>query len=144
MSNKVFNVYQDKFCYVIDAKSYVHNRNAVCGVFFNSRELGSNCVPLLAFQSCVINDLFRYSHDVHINHTNLMNSTNLKLLCTAWTLRVRISIISINSSPPEQNDCHFADDIFTCIFGNENLCFFIKISPKIVPKGPIDNNPTLV
>ena len=36
------------------------------------------------------------------------------------------------------------DDIFKCIFLNENRCILIKISLKFVPKGPIDNNPALV
>ena len=46
----------------------------------------------------------------------------------------------INSSPLGQNVRHFADDIFTRIFLNEKLRILIKISPKTVPKGPIDNN----
>ena len=50
----------------------------------------------------------------------------------------------INSSLPGQNDRHFADDIFTCIFLNEKFCISIKISMKFVPEGPIDNNPALV
>ena len=38
----------------------------------------------------------------------------------------------------------FADDIFTCIFLNENICSSIKImSVKFVPKRPIDNIPVL-
>ena len=49
----------------------------------------------------------------------------------------------LNSSPG-QNGCHFTDNIFRCIFVNENFCFLIKSSIKFVPKGPIDNNPTLV
>ena len=36
---------------------------------------------------------------------------------------------------------HFADDIFTYIFSNENCCILIKFSLKYVRKGPIDNNP---
>ena len=44
-----------------------------------------------------------------------------------------------NSSPPRQNGRHFADDIFRCIFVNEMFCILIKISLKIVIKGPIDN-----
>ena len=50
----------------------------------------------------------------------------------------------VNSSPPGQNGRHFADDIFKCIFVNEEFCIFIKISLKFIPKGPIDNNPALV
>ena len=49
-----------------------------------------------------------------------------------------------NSSPPGQNDRHFADDIFICIFMNGKFCILLKISLKFVPKGPIDNNPALV
>ena len=37
-----------------------------------------------------------------------------------------------------------ADDIFKCIFLNENVWNPIKISLKFVPKGPINNNPSLV
>ena len=39
---------------------------------------------------------------------------------------------------------HFADDIFKCIFLNENGWIPIKISLKFVPKGPINNIPALV
>ena len=39
---------------------------------------------------------------------------------------------------------HFSDDIFKCIFFNENCCIFIKISLKYVLKGPIDNISALV
>ena len=37
-----------------------------------------------------------------------------------------------------------ADDIFKCIFLNENDRIAIKISLKFVPRSPIDNKPTLV
>ena len=50
----------------------------------------------------------------------------------------------LNSSSPGQNGRHFADDIFKCIFMNENVRISIQISLKFVPKGPIDNNPALV
>ena len=45
---------------------------------------------------------------------------------------------------PRQNGRHFADDIFKCIFLNENVWIPIKISLKFVPKGPINNIPALV
>ena len=32
-----------------------------------------------------------------------------------------------------QNGCHFADDIFKCIFFNPNVCIFINISPNFIP-----------
>ena len=43
-----------------------------------------------------------------------------------------------------QDGRHFPDNIFKCIFLNENVWILIKISPKFVPKGPIDNKPALV
>ena len=45
---------------------------------------------------------------------------------------------------PWQNERRFADDIFKCIFLNENVCIPIKISLKFVPKGPINNIPALI
>ena len=54
---------------------------------------------------------------------------------------IKQHITSFNSYPPGQNGCHFADDMFRCIFVNEKFCTLIKISPKFVPKGSIDNKP---
>ena len=50
----------------------------------------------------------------------------------------------INTLRPRQNGRHFADDILKCIFLNGNVWILIKISLKFVPKGPINNIPTLV
>ena len=43
-----------------------------------------------------------------------------------------------------QNGRHFADDIFKCVFINENVWIVIKISLNFVPKGRINNIPALV
>ena len=45
---------------------------------------------------------------------------------------------------PTQNGRHLADDIFKCIFLNENVWFPNKNSLKFVPKAPISNIPALV
>ena len=50
----------------------------------------------------------------------------------------------LNTLRPRQNGCHFADYIFKCISFNENVWIPIKISLKFVPKGPINNSPSLV
>ena len=50
----------------------------------------------------------------------------------------------VNTLRPRRNGRHFADDIFCCIFMKENVWIPIKISLKFVPKGPINNIPTLV
>ena len=38
---------------------------------------------------------------------------------------------------PKRNRRHFADDIFKCIFLNENVLLAIKISLEFIPNGPI-------
>ena len=43
-----------------------------------------------------------------------------------------------------QDGRHFPDDIFKCIFLNENVWISIRISLKFVPKGPINNISALV
>ena len=44
----------------------------------------------------------------------------------------------------ETNGRHFPNDIFKCIFFNENAWISLKISLKYVPMGPFDNIPALV
>ena len=50
----------------------------------------------------------------------------------------------LDSLSPRQNGRHFPDDIFKWIFLNENVWISIIISLKFVPRGPINNSPTLV
>ena len=50
----------------------------------------------------------------------------------------------INTLRLRQNGRHFPDDIFKCIFLNENVWISIKISLNFVPRGPINNIPALV
>ena len=61
--------------------------------------------------------------------------------CKFW---FNFSQASLNTLRPRWNEQHFADDIFKCIFFNENDWISIKISTKFVPKGPINNIPALV
>ena len=49
-----------------------------------------------------------------------------------------------NTLRPRQDDRQFADDIFKCIFMNENVRIVIKISLYFVPKGRINNIPASV
>ena len=42
-------------------------------------------------------------------------------------------LVELTNLSPEQNGHHFADDIFKCIFMNENLCILIQISLNFVP-----------
>ena len=63
------------------------------------------------------------------------------LLSTRSLLRVNLRV---NTLRPRQNGRHFPDDIFKCIFLNENVWISIGISLKFAPMGPINNIPTLV
>ena len=51
--------------------------------------------------------------------------------------------IEVNTLRPRQNGRHFPD-IFNWIFLNENVWISINISLKFVPRGPVNNIPTLV
>ena len=78
------------------------------------------------------------------------NSHHLSNLCTRihiylYLHKLYASITPyINTLRPRQNGRHFPDDIFKCIFINENVWISIKISLKFIPKGRINNIPALV
>ena len=55
-----------------------------------------------------------------------------------------IPLYFLNTLRPRQNGHHFPDNIFKCIFLNENVWISIKISLNFVPKGPINNISALV
>ena len=50
----------------------------------------------------------------------------------------------INILRPRQNGRHIADDIFKCIYFNENVWIWFEISLMFTPKYPINNVPALV
>ena len=73
----------------------------------------------------------------HFDHRNDKNVSSVSHL--------RILILDLlNTLRPRQNGRHFPDDIFKWIFLNENVWISINISLKYVPRGPINNIPTLV
>ena len=57
------------------------------------------------------------------------------------TLKWTDCMFACNSSPSGQNVRHFPDDIFKCIFMNENFCILILLSLKCVSKDRISNIP---
>ena len=65
-------------------------------------------------------------------------------LTNNWNHIKNSATFSINTLGPRQHRHRFVDDIFKCIFFNENCCVLIKTSFKYVCKGPIDNTPVLV
>ena len=59
-------------------------------------------------------------------------------------VNIPLPFVPFNTLRPRQNGRHFADDILKRIFFNENVWISINISLSFVPKGPIDNIPSLV
>ena len=49
-----------------------------------------------------------------------------------------------NTLRARQNVCHFAEDIFECVFLNANLCVSINVSLIFTLKGPIKNIQVLI
>ena len=78
---------------------------------------------------------FDFSFDASL--IKLMN----KQLRSRWT---GVSWDSLNTLRPRQNGRHFPDDIFKCIFLNDDVLISITISLKFVPNGPINKIPALV
>ena len=76
-----------------------------------------------------------FSHSYHIGDMFAYNNP------TAVTF---FNLCLLNTLRPRQNGRHFADDIFKCIFLNENVWISIKISLKFVPNDPINNIPSFV
>ena len=70
-------------------------------------------------------------------NTTLKNET---FICFA----VLINVLALNTLRPRQNGRHFADDIYKCIFLNENVWDSIKIPMKLVHKDPNNSIPSLV
>ena len=60
-----------------------------------------------------------------------------------YEYRIYLKIL-LNTLRPRRNMRHFTDDIFKCIFLNENVWISIKTSLKFVPKGSFNIIPALV
>ena len=80
---------------------------------------------------------------VQINQHRTGEKT-LSRLILAWFSNAYASLILVNTLRPRTIGRHIADDIFNCIFLNENVWIPIKISLKFVPKDQMNNIPALV
>ena len=88
---------------------------------------------LFTFRERPLNLITHFSGSLFWHWVNLMD-----ILCAIPCVLV------LNTWRPRQNGRHFPDDIFKWIFFNENVWISINISLKFVPRGPINNIPTLV
>ena len=82
---------------------------------------------------------------IHVmNRHQVISWTNVDpyLQCLIWCHQATINFL--NTLRLRQNGCHFADNIFKCIFLNESVRISNEISLKFVPKGLISNIPALI
>ena len=91
------------------------------------------------------------SHRVIIYFQLSKATFQYKIFFSCWGLRDIFHILWNNLScrtlthwGRDKMEAILADDIFKCIFMNENVWIPIKISLKFVPKGPINNIPASV
>ena len=101
------------------------------------------------------------AHFINIRYVMLFNGVNVGPVDINWIDIINFPIFSrvasqalghrtrasenfVNTLRPRQNGRHFPDDIFKWFCLNENVSVAIKISLNFVPKGPINNIPTLV
>ena len=75
--------------------------------------------------------------------SSLVKHYHLRFSYVFYTSGINIILI-INTMRPRQNGRHFANDIFKCIFEDENVWIATKISLSIVRKGSINNIVSLV
>ena len=75
---------------------------------------------------------------------------NFDMMTTVWMtwwhndMETLYESVALNTLRPGQNGSHFPDNIFKCIFFNENIWILIEISLMFVPRGPINNISSLV
>ena len=118
------------------AKTYIKILIALGRQMVRQTDRHKNKQTLLEIYICTYLKIFQSD----FSHGEILELFSLRLNLAG----VRINQYIFNTLRPRQNGRHFADDIFKCIFLNENVSIAIKISLKFVPKGPISNIPSLV
>ena len=90
----------------------------------------------------VTQKMFPFDNVIMVTHKILPHTYLQTQQWWVWPAKARRT--AINSDLPGQNGRHFADNTFKRISLNENVRDAIKISLKVVPRGPINNIPALV
>ena len=122
--------------------------NSICCPFFNINTGNLE----LHFNIKAVFPRFRiFSLNILCTLKMLSSYWNMSLICLFvpfCALILQSWIITswgfFNTLRPRQNGHHFPDNILKGLFLNENVCIWIKISLKLVLKGPINNIPALV
>ena len=113
--------------------SYIVDKTKCPITFVNKKIPGPLCILESDFMGC----------PPHESQTQWAASDCTVQVSVHYQTTMRTAAL-LNTSRLRQNGSHFPDDIFKCIFMNEDVRILIKISLKFVPKDPINNNPALV
>ena len=92
-------------------------------------------------------DQYRHAASPEDNSTGNVQYINDWMTFENWTFRITDTSPMgrwVNTMRSRQNVRHFADNIFKCIFLNEDIWISINISMKFVSKSRINNIPALV
>ena len=111
-------------------------------VWYINFTISPTCILLVWV--CVITDRSESINACFFGDRGDKSTLALTYVHSGNTILGDVSYVFVNTLRPRQNGRHFPDDIFKWIFLNENVWISINISLKFVPKGPINNNPTLV
>ena len=87
--------------------------------------------------------IFKYDYFPGHFHCNCLSVSGAEHYWWKHTVTFTYAF-SMNTLWSRQNGRRFADDTFKRMLLNENVRISIKISLKFVPKGPVNNNPSLV
>ena len=83
-------------------------------------------------------------------YCHISKGRNAMLNLNTWSILCEVinhhlgPVTTFNTFRPRLDGRNFQDGIHKCIFVNENVSIVIKISLKVVTKGPINNIPSLV
>ena len=143
--------------------SYLHLHQSNCNNYWNFismsisfeprirlSEIMVSCSAIAHFRECFCPWIFWRILDLTCYHRNPLCQICILNEFQALQLVVLVVYVSqlygtlVLTHWGRDNGRHFADDIFKCIFLNENVWIPIKISLKFVPKVPINNIPALV
>ena len=112
-------------------------------IYRNTLIFVSTCMILVSAILNKLNRIITYIFGPKIQIHKYNFSVLMTDVLTSPDVTIACDVLCFNTLRPRQNGRHLADDIFKCIFLNENVWIPIKISLKFVRKGPINTIPSL-
>ena len=77
-------------------------------------------------------------------YLNMVTDNQIREYQQSWYLKVILEYSFFSTLRSEQIVSHFADHIIECIFLRKNVCVFILVSLKFIPRGSVGSSNRLV